>query len=295
MKFLALILLLTTTSYSMDKPRYEHVIFIGIDGLGAHNYKRVPSHMRPNLNYIKNNGAWSLKAKIDPRSFSGPNWMGMLTGSKSRHHGVKTNSCENGKGFPTIFEVIREQMPEAEIGLIYDWDSIGCYPQKSSLDLDLYMSHDGGFKTEEMGLEAARYIRESRPHFLFVYLGETDEQGHSHKGNSPEYNHAVEKSDKAIGHILSALKETKILEKTLIIITSDHGHGTRISAHTWALAPVPFFIMGPGVKKVEMRRGLFKNRLRNNMVSPLVVWSLGLDPAAQWQSSVEPLKQYFSQ
>lgn len=269
--------------------RYKHVIFIGVDGFGSKNYKKVSPSSIPNINFIKNNGAWTLKAKIDIRAFSGPNWMGMLTGSHSPHHGVETNNCENGKGLPTIFEVVREQLPDAEIGLIYDWTSIGCYPKKASLNHDVVFAEG---ETEKIGYEASRYIKEKRPNFLFVYFTEIDHAGHhSGKGNSPEYNKAVENSDKAIGNILKAINEAKMTDDTLVIFSSDHGHGTVAGNHSWTFAPVPLFFMGNGVKKGKMRSG---RQIRNNFIAPLISKALGIQSSPEWDFLETPLSNYLN-
>ncbi len=292
------ILFYISSAFPNERPQkaiVEHVVFIGIDGYGRNNFKSRPlrkaSQARiPHIKSIKNSGAWTLKAKIDSRSFSGPNWMGMLTGSPSFIHGVKTNNCERGKGMTTIFEVIREQRPEAEIGAVYEWDSIGCYPLEGSLS---FKSSHTGKGTMELAETAASYILEKRPLFLLTYFGAADNAGHGHKANGPEYNKAVEDIDRGIGKILGALKEAGLLDKTLVILTSDHGQMRFIRGHTWSFTPVPFFFMGPKVLKGQMKRGFGKMRIKNNMVAPLVAFALGLEPSSEWKSTVEPLKKYF--
>ena len=275
--------------------RIEHVVFIGIDGYGKNNFKRgsltgaKKPHI-PNIMFIKNSGAWTLDAKIDSRAFSGPNWMGMLTGSSSRKHGVKTNNCERGNGLQTIFEVIRNQRPDAEVGVIYDWKPIGCYPLENSVSFSKPVTSQ---TTQNIAEEAVSYIKEKRPYFLFTYFGAADEAGHVHKGNSYEYNKAVEEIDRGIGKILDALREENILSKTLVILTSDHGQMRLVRGHTWRFTPVPLFMMGPNIVKGKMKKKFGKMRIRNNIIAPLIAYALGLEPSPQWNTTIDPVLNYF--
>src|SRR5690606_13119491 len=63
--------------------------------------------------------------------------------------------------------------------------------------------------------------------FVFFYIGQVDEAGHS-KGfhpTVPEYIAAIERADRLVGQVLSAVdsRPTRAEEDWLIIVTSDHG------------------------------------------------------------------------
>lgn len=270
----------------------EHVLFIGIDGYGSYNRKPVlnyPTAKTPHIDFIQNNGAWTNRAKIDLRAFSGPNWMGMLTGSPSNVHGVKTNDCENGYGIPTIFDHLRLERPELEMGAIYNWDKIGCYSRVNSLNKSHLTKSD-----TETADEAVKYIKERTPNFLFVYFGDVDSLGHAHKGNSKEYNKAVEIVDQGIGKILQALKDKNILDKTFIVLTADHGHMRTIKGHSANFYPVPFYMMGPGVKKGKIKYNIFSGQVKNRMVAPLISTIFGVKPLVQWYTGISPLRRYLN-
>ena len=79
---------------------------------------------------------------------SGSNWASILMGAGTEEHGVTSNSFDpnepglppvaSGKGknglFPTIFEVIREQENDWELGAIYNWGIIRRYFEKKHLN-----------------------------------------------------------------------------------------------------------------------------------------------------------------
>lgn len=67
-----------------------------------------------------------------------------------------------------------------------------------------------------------------------------------------EYNRMTERVDKQVGRVVNALEEKGLLEKTIIIFTSDHGDG--VASHKWAAklslyeesVAVPFIISWKG-------------------------------------------------
>ena len=73
-----LVSLSDTIQDGLERADFPRVIVIGIDGMGADNvwrdtYRDVPPPAIPNINQLKDTGAYSLGAKIDPLNFSGPN------------------------------------------------------------------------------------------------------------------------------------------------------------------------------------------------------------------------------
>lgn len=61
------------------------------------------------------------------------------------------------------------------------------------------------------------------PFFFWVHYREPDEVAHKKGENSPEYSWNIEINDKKLGQIMDELKSLGIKERTLILITTDHG------------------------------------------------------------------------
>jgi predicted AlkP superfamily pyrophosphatase or phosphodiesterase len=150
------------------------------------------------------------------------------------------------------------------------------------------------YSTDVIGRETVKYINQNKPELLFVYLGQVDIMGHEHSGRSDQYANALIRIDYQIGKILDALTRAQILEETLVILTADHGHLKGINAHSTSLSPVPFYIMGPNIKKGEMKWKPIHstNRIQNNLVAPLAAFFLGLDRPDEWETSVYRLLPY---
>jgi predicted AlkP superfamily pyrophosphatase or phosphodiesterase len=269
--------------------KYKHVVLIGIDGLGTHNLYRsefngVAPPAVPHLNNIKENAAWTGKAQIDLRNWSGPNWVGMITGSNSDEHGVHTNGCRRSKEIPSIYQMIKEQMSDTQISVLYDWDKIKCHAGKGFVD---YFKKIKG--TPGIAENAILELKNKKPTFMFVYFGKVDTEGHSKGGFSKEYKKALEEVDMGVGKIIDYLKTSGLDKETLVIVTADHGHEPTSGNHSSVDFPVPFFLMGPGIVPGEITDGV-----RNNQVAAIVAFALGINPSPKWSSTIENLDVYFS-
>jgi hypothetical protein len=81
--------------------------------------------------------------------------------------------------------------------------------------------------TAEIALE---YLREKRPRFLFVGLGDTDE--HAHRDDYRGYLHALRRVDDFVGRLFATLDALGDYgAHTTVLITADHGRAADFSSH----------------------------------------------------------------
>ncbi len=265
---------------SADVPR---VVILGIDGLGTHNvwrdmYKGVPPPEIPNIESLAATGAYSLHAGIDPLNFSGPNWMGMLTGSSSSEHGVESNACTRGAALPTIFEVLHDAFDQRTLAVVHEWDRIACYYEPTSVGLRIKTrdEHDTAQKVIDI-------LADDQVIFVFAHFDRLDAAGHEYGGNSTEYKARMESIDGEIGRILTAIRASPQAESTYVILTSDHGHRPDGGGHSSSEEPTPFIVNGPGVVPGEITAAV-----RNNQIAPLVAHIFGAVPSPEWSAPLTP-------
>jgi predicted AlkP superfamily pyrophosphatase or phosphodiesterase len=232
--------------------RVDHLVIIGVDGLGPEGIRRAET---PAIDALMARGAWSMRARAVMPTSSSPNWASMIMGAGPEQHGVTSNAWEldafdiaptvagpDGR-FPTIFSVLRAQRPEAEIAVIYDWGGFG-----RLLDLgvtDLALDADG----PEAATEAAETaIVDRRPTLLFVHLDDVDHALHDHGFLSDPYLDAVAEADRFIGRIVAALDRAGLTDRTAVLVTSDHGgRGTSHGGETMGELLIPWILAGPGI------------------------------------------------
>ncbi|MDX2285234.1 MAG: alkaline phosphatase family protein [Bacteroidia bacterium] len=255
---IALILLLfavpLSAAQAQQPPRpIRHVVMIGVDGMSPNGIRTANT---PNLDRLMREGAWTFRARAVTPSVSSPNWASLIMGADVEQHGIHSNGYERNdfilppvvRGsediFPTIFGEIHAQIPQAEIGAIYDWDGFGRLFEQSAVDYNV--SADGEAET---ALKAAEYIRTARPAFCFVHLDHVDHAGHAHGHGSPKYYRSVERADSLIGQILTAIQEAGIAGETLVLVCADHGgKGHGHGGLSVAEMEVPLILHGPGIR-----------------------------------------------
>ena len=231
----------------------EHVIIIGIDGMSPDGIKYADT---PVMDKLMENGAFTMHARNVLPTSSSPNWASMIMGAGPEQHGITSNEWEldtyvlppvvrNEAGiFPTIFWLIDQNDPEAEIGAIYHWADFGRLFEKSAVD------HDVTFKNENKIVdESVTYIIDTQPKFLFVHIDFVDGIGHKFGHGTEEYYGAVTKADQLIGKIVDSVKSANMHEKTLVIISADHGgKGTSHGGESLGEVEIPIILSGPTVK-----------------------------------------------
>lgn len=251
------VLVFSGCSKRSELPEAQMVILIGIDGMSISGFQRATT---PNLDELVRKGALSFKTRSVMPSVSGPNWASHLMGAGPEQHAVTMNGwtretskiapaeTDEDGCFPSVFSVVRQQMPQARLGFFYDWDALMFFTNPKNIDKIEYAESFPG--TFEM---ATPWIIENQPEFTFIYVGHPDEVGHEFKWESPEYIRSLEEVDAAIGELFRQLKEARLFEKIHFIVVSDHGgieygHG-EISQEEMV---IPWMISGPGVIRDRM-------------------------------------------
>lgn len=247
--------LVLATSCSQDKtPRAKHVIFIGLDALSGVGIQRAET---PNFNYMIENGAISLHTRVARETSSSQNWMCMLSGAPIEMTGVTGNDWEyetrmiepaayNAKGmFPTIFDLVKQQRPDARIYGFYEWKG-----QIRMYDMDSFDYEENCPSGEETLKRAFAKYMEDEPEFLFVSVDETDHAGHSFGHENQGYFDAISMCDSIIGEFVGELEAKGMMKDIVIMVTGDHGgirHGH--GGDNMSELEVPVLMYGKGVTK----------------------------------------------
>ena len=238
------------------RSKAEHVIIVGLDGWGAYS---VPKADMPNVKALMDAGCFTLKKRTVSPSSSAPNWASMFMGAPVELHGytkwgsktpeIPSREVNKNGIFPTVFSIMREQRPEAEIGVLYEGDGI-----KHLVDT-LSLSHHEQAVPDKLHPDtlckvAEKYIVDKRPQLLAVCFDEPDHTGHAAGHDTPEYYTMLTKLDQFVGRIVEATKKAGIYDNTVIIVTADHGginkgHG----GITLQEMETPFVVAGKGICK----------------------------------------------
>lgn len=233
-----------------NEPKAKHVFLIAFDGWGSYCMDSVKM---PNTRAFMEQGCYTLQKRTVLPSDSAPNWASMFMGAPCEFHGWSNNGSGpdvqpvyvNANGsFPTIFSLVREQMPEAETACVYEWGGIKPLIDPAAINFCVKE------KPENIADATIDYIKSKKPEFMVVIYDDPDHVGHSAGHDTPEYYAKMEELDACLGRIVEAVKEAGIYDDSIFIITADHGGiNTSHGGRSLMEMDTPFVIAGKNVKK----------------------------------------------
>ena len=280
-----------------EKPAWkaQHVVFIGLDGWGSYSVEKADM---PHVKQLMKEGSYTLQKRAVLPSSSAVNWASMFRGAGPELHGYTTWGSKtpdlpsrelNRNGmFPNIFNMLREEDPDAEIGAIYEWGGIKYLVDTLSLDYYRHTPNDNKLNTA-LTEAAVEYIKEKKPTLAAFIYDSPDDTGHGDGHDTPGYYAKLKELDHQIGEIIEAMKESGIYNNSIIIVTSDHGgidkgHG----GMTMMEMETPFIIAGKAVHQ----GGLFPESMMQFDVAPTIADIFHLSPPQVWIG--RSMKQVFN-
>jgi arylsulfatase A-like enzyme len=227
----------------------KRVLIVSFDGLRPDVALRAEM---PNLRGLMNGGSFTFWAETTDVAITLPSHTSMLTGQTPEKHGIHWNSEEAGKPapqpqfpqVPTLFQLAKKRGMTTAV--VAGKAKFHVFDAQGVLDWKLIKENSD----DDVSDAAAGIIRAHQPEVMFVHFPDVDRVGHDRGWGTPEQVDACGVADKAFGRVLAALKEEGLLEKTLIIVSADHGGNGKTHG---GLDPrsrhIPWIAAGPGVKK----------------------------------------------
>lgn len=258
-KFLFLFNLLAVCCISATinaaSPKAEHVIYIGLDGWGAYSVAKADM---PTVKKLMSEGCYTLKKRTVLPSSSAVNWASMFMGAGPELHGytewgsrtpeLPSRVILKHNIFPTIFQIYRDAAPEAEIGVLSEWDGIQYLVDTLSTSYHA-VAPDYSKNPTALCEMAVNYIKDKKPALAAIVFDNPDHVGHAIGHDTPEYYAKLKELDGYIAQIVKAVDEAGILDKTIFIITADHGGiGKGHGGKTMQEMETPFIIAGKNIR-----------------------------------------------
>ncbi len=232
----------------------------------------VTPEVMPELSRLKDEGAWSLRARCEDTTISGSGWSTFLTGVHRDKHGVPDNEFAHPEyaRYPLFFQRLREARPGTACAIAQSWRPIerllvapaepdfSCYAEYDLAQDDLF----DAFSVDALCADAALlWLAQPRVDCVVVMFDESDGVGHGennahYDAADPLYRRKLAEIDGHIGRLLAAVRARPdfAAERWLVSVHADHagargeGHGRNEPAHREA----PFILHGPGIARGEI-------------------------------------------
>ncbi|MBI3943857.1 MAG: alkaline phosphatase family protein [Chloroflexi bacterium] len=236
----------------------DQLVVIVVDGLRFDTSRQAMAQ----LNGLRQRGA-DMVAQAGRPSYSLPGYAVLGTGAWQEVSGITMNSSPRSLRVDSLFHEVRQAGGKTALvgyswwadlfgpDLVVKWtnlasddpakDTFGNLNNPSPTHRDLMIAD-----------EAVRILKEERPALLYVHFQGTEEQGRSH-GVGSAYQEAAQRIDEGIGRIVNAMD----LSKSVVIVTSDHGHIAPGGYGGWEdeVLTVPLVMAGKGVQSCNDCRG----------------------------------------
>lgn len=267
------------------------VVIFGIDGLN--NY-RFDEAYTPHFEYLQQHGSWTMEARANVPLSSSPNWKSIITGSKPDSHRVRQNgfdkdvyrdnpSCESEPDMmPTIFTMVKRKDKRLKVGYFEHWGAFRRLVRGDKINRHFWWE----FRPKPNVKRGLVFFKRKDPAITLIHVDQCDHAGHKYGHESPEYIKALEKADELLGMVIRRIQKTDGFENTTLLVLTDHGgKGFGHGPGTPQGMIIPFFIMGPGIKKGHEIKEVM---VKNEDAAVAALKALGIAPHPCWTAKEIP-------
>ncbi|MEJ7590779.1 MAG: ectonucleotide pyrophosphatase/phosphodiesterase [Planctomycetaceae bacterium] len=257
-------------------PAIDRVLIISVDGLRPDLLLRGEM---PRVRGLCKTGSFSFWAETTPEAYTLPCHVSMLTGTPSEKHGVTWNEYmeESYSNVPTLFEVAKQA--GFSTAMVAGKMKFIVFLKPNTVD-HFYLPPDEPVTDWAVAERAESILHQHQPQVMFIHLPSVDTIGHEFGWGSPEQMAAIAQADEAVGLVLDALADLKLIDSTLIILTADHG-GAEKSHDTDDPRShfIPWIVSGPSLHQDYDLTRTNRKTIRTEDTFATACAFLGIQPA----------------
>lgn len=255
----------------------KRVFVFGIDGMG-----NSPQMIEmPGFNRISSRGLYTNSGKTEYPPKSGAVWGTILHGVLPEEHQITNDSAKyhlwpTDSQYPSIFRMIRDQKPGANIGSICKWPQIN----RGMIEHNIKVNFHTGFDWY-VSLCDKLYLEKSDVDFLFTVFDNVDHAGHKYGYFTDDFFEQAKKTDQQVFELIEIIDRKGWLNESLILIVTDHGGGGGDPKDHGIDHPkdmtVSFALCGPGIPHAEIPN------FRNCDIPSIIISAFGIEKPSNWQ------------
>ena len=252
----------------------KKVILVLVDGMRA---DAVLGCKNPYAQALLDDSTYTLNARTVMPSVTLPCHMSLFHSVDPDRHGILTNTY-TPQVRPIEGLVERLRRVEKHTAFFYTWEELRDLSRPDSLTHACLINQHHIAHTDDKITDAAiSYINSENPDFMFLYLGNTDEDGGHDNGWMSEIYMKV------VSNALDCVKRlrTSIPAEYDVILTADHGgHDRSHGSDRPEDMTIPLIMNGPSFEKnKQLETASIKD------IAPTIVKLLGATPAREWEGT----------
>jgi hypothetical protein len=241
-------------------------VLISVDGLRPDVV--FPHALR--IHRLQLDGAWAPVARTASKSSTLPSHASMVSGVDFQRHGLGFNAYRPERGniqYPTIFSAAQKAHLTTAM-------FVGKRKLEHLLDPGSQVRFAvGGVRCSRVTKLAIPYLQNAEPGVVFLHFSDPDNAGHQFGWMTDEYMAAVKRADYCVGQVMEALKAHPGWERTLLVLTSDHGgHGHDHAAPIPPDTHIPWVAWGGAAAKTTRVRRM----VSTTDTAATILYALGL-------------------
>ena len=256
----------------------KKVLLILVDGMRPDGVK-VCGH--PFVRELEAHSLYTYNATAVMPSVTLPCHFSLFLSVDPQRHGILSNTyVPQVRPINGICEVLKAANKNS--AMLYNWEQLRDLSRPGNICYSKYLNMQvfGGDESNAMLTDdAMALIGKGIPDFTFLYLGWTDEAGHSSGWMGQEYIESISRSFDCIERITRSLPDDY-----LMVLTADHGgHERRHGENVPEDMTIPMFFYNPSFKSSQLEKASIID------IAPTIVKAMGIEPDSDWEGRTFPL------
>ena len=244
--FPVILILFPVAAWATSEVNYS--IIITVDGLRPDAINPIKT---PNLSLILTQASYTLEAETVYPSKTLPAHTSLVTGLRPKKYETFIDYWTEGMGYinvETIFSIAKANKVKST-AMFVGKDKLKYLARPGTIN-HFYSTGEAVNSVDKITHAFISYFKKERPELTLIHFPEPDLTGHKFSWMSKEYFKSLKMVDDAIWEILESIRFEGVLDKTLIIVTGDHGGKGKVhKEYVDENIKIPWIALGNRVRK----------------------------------------------
>ena len=272
--------------------KYDRVVIFGVDGAGGY----FGECDTPNFDRIFSEGNVNYNGVSEYPTVSAQNWGSMFFGVTPQTHQINntfaTTIPHAGVKYPSFFKTYSKRHKDATFYSVVDWSPINYGLVENGIRgmTKKYVKLDVKDKDDEINVDrlvaenAIERLEKYRDTITFMHFDCVDHAGHASGYGSDYFTECIQTVDEYIGRVYDAYAQKDLVDGTLFICVTDHGHSLT-GGHGGESETEKLVMLAVAGNKGNIVKGTCGKFVSHDLAS-VVLYALGEEQPSHYEGGV---------